>query len=606
MLNSFKRKKGVSESIPPLIFAFAAAILIFIILIMAARNIHREKAHMSRILSEKGAAIIRAVEAGARMGMMRMMWGGGQVQILLEEAASQDDILYLLVTNEDGVILAHSTPSGVGRSMDSKSWKDIVKSGPSEKWRIVKDASGKRAFEVYRHFRPMHGPGMGRRRGGDAFDSPSRRLCPEGLSRFGGKGGSEKDWCFANSPGSGGHLIFVGLNMQPFENAQRRDVRSIILISAFLALLGVAGFLALFWLNSYRSTRRMLQDASAFADEVVASLPVGLIAADPDGRIAFFNHAAEKITGRSRHDAIGRPVSQALGDDSAGLARFFEPGEQIVDKEMEWSFDGEATIPLSISASGIINEEGSYVGRILILRDLRELKQLQEQVRRQEKLSAIGGLAAGVAHEIRNPLSSIKGLASYFGGKFDEGSEDRETADVLEREADRLNRVVSQLLDFARPSDVKMKNSNVNRLIDHSVSLVRQDAKMKNIAILTEKDENLPEIPLDRDRIAQCLLNLYLNSIAAMDEGGALTVRSMKGPGNGVIIEVEDVGRGIESRDMNRIFDPYFTTKASGTGLGLAIVHKIIESHGADISVKSAPGRGTVFTISLKGDRRPE
>jgi two-component system sensor histidine kinase HydH len=256
-------------------------------------------------------------------------------------------------------------------------------------------------------------------------------------------------------------------------------------------------------------------------------------------------------------------------------------------------------VPLSISASRIVSDAGHFVGHILILRDLREVKRLQDEIRQKEKLAALGSLSAGVAHEIRNPLSSIKGLASYFGDKFEPGSSDREAAEVMVREVERLNRVVSELLDFARPSELSRRQTDIVDVLNHSVRLVQQDAGLHHIEIRLSTADDLPPLFLDPDRFSQCLLNLYLNAIEAMTNGGVLTVEAAIAPGGGLRITVTDTGPGIPEKYRSKIFDPYFTTKTTGTGLGLAIVYKIIEAHGGSISIESAPGGGTRFTVFL-------
>jgi two-component system sensor histidine kinase HydH len=273
-----------------------------------------------------------------------------------------------------------------------------------------------------------------------------------------------------------------------------------------------------------------------------------------------------------------------------------------LEEEMECAFGDDKPVPLSVSASKIVNEEGDFVGTIVILRDLGEVRSLQEEIRRKEKLAAVGSLAAGIAHEIRNPLSSIKGLATYFGNKFAETDEDKESAGVMVREVDRLNRVISELLEFARPSELKLKQANINELLEHSIRLVQQDAKSNNIELNFSATDNLPSVLLDPDRFSQALLNLHLNAIQAMHEGGVLSVKSTLGEEGEIKIEIADTGRGIPPEDLNKIFDPYFTTKTKGTGLGLAIVHKIVETHGGDIKIRSIPEKGTVFTISIPVD----
>jgi len=355
----------------------------------------------------------------------------------------------------------------------------------------------------------------------------------------------------------------------------------------------------MFWMQSYRSAKRSLQDTSAIADQVVTSLPVGLIATDKDGKIAFYNSAAERITGLNLAKARGKEPDRILPSHFCGLKESLDRGESISEKEMECEFTENKVVPVSISASKIINEEGKFVGQVLIIRDLGEVRRLQDEIRRKEKLAAIGDLAAGVAHEIRNPLSSIKGIASYYKSKFEDGSEDMEMAGVMIEEVDRLGRVISELLEFARPAKLNRKPSNMNELLEHSARLVQQEAMAKNVQIQLNLASDSAKADVDPDRLSQCFLNIYLNALQAMENGGQLTIASSIRNGGSVTIDIKDNGAGISADDLSKIFDPYFTTKPKGTGLGLAIVHKIIEAHQGLVKVRSATGQGTVFSIIL-------
>ncbi|SHK80940.1 two-component system, NtrC family, sensor histidine kinase HydH [Desulfatibacillum alkenivorans DSM 16219] len=590
-----KKSRDMDEwaPMPPLVVASASLILLAAVVAMTVRDINRQRHHMSYILSEKGAAIIRAVEAGARTGLMGMRWGGNQVQTLLEEAAGHPDILYIGIVDKDGKILAHSNSSKIGQTVPNRFSRDALKTTTSGLWRIVGVEKKVKAFEVYRAFCPLPGQGKMRGRGMTMHVDPNT-------------GQTRMDWCFSSKGDSSDQIIFVGLNMAPFENERSVDMRNTLLMAGLICLMGLGGFLALYWAQSYQVARRMLQDTSAFAKEVVTSLPVGLIAMDAAGRVAFFNHSAEIITGLSRMKTLGRDAKKIFSEHMEGLVYLLEPGISVTEQEIECEIKGKGVFPLSVSSSDILGEQGHYVSRIVILRDLREVRDLQEQVRRQEKLSAIGELAAGVAHEIRNPLSSIKGLATYFSQKFDKGSDDEEIAQGMAREVDRLNRVVSQLLDFARPSDLNLRPMDINELIPHSLKLVKQDALTKNINIISQPGGKPAFAMADADRLTQCLLNLYLNAMAAMNKGGVLTVRTAVEDSGDVRVEVEDTGKGIPSQDLNRIFDPYYTTKASGTGLGLAIVHKILEGHHARIKVESRPGQGTLVSMFIPGAKKAQ
>jgi two-component system sensor histidine kinase HydH len=395
-------------------------------------------------------------------------------------------------------------------------------------------------------------------------------------------------------------LIVAGLDVAPFQAAIRDDIRNTVIFSIILLLLGFGGFVSLFWMNSYRAAKRSLQDTSAFADEVVTHLPVGLIATDRQGRITFFNAAAERITGLAYAQAADRKPDSLLPEQLRGLAPALDSGDTIVEREMECAFSGGHVVPLSVSATRIVNEIGQFVGHVLILRDLGEVRRLKDEVRRQEKLAALGGLAAGVAHEIRNPLSSIKGLATFFQEQFADGSEAREAAGVMIREVDRLNRVISELLDFARPTDLNRRLSDLPPLINRSIQLIQQDAASQNITIEVHIPDDIRPVSIDPDRLTQCLLNLYLNALQAMPQGGTLTVGCHhEDGGRKVRITVGDTGEGIAAEHLDSIFNPYFTTKNKGTGLGLAIVHKIIEAHQAHLNVESIPGKGTRIMIEI-------
>ena len=219
-------------------------------------------------------------------------------------------------------------------------------------------------------------------------------------------------------------------------------------------------------------------------------------------------------------------------------------------------------------------------------------------MKRKEKLVALGHLAAGVAHEIRNPLSSIKGLAKYFAERAPAGGEAHQLAQVMAKEADRLNRVVSELLELVKPTHLALQAVDLNTLINHSLQLVSQDANSREIQLRFTANDTLPVIQADPDRLTQVLLNLYLNAIQAIGQHGVISV-TVSESGAGVKISVTDSGKGIAADQLEAIFTPYFTTKAEGTGLGLAVVHNIVEQHGGTIQVASQEGKGSTFTLWL-------
>jgi two-component system sensor histidine kinase HydH len=235
--------------------------------------------------------------------------------------------------------------------------------------------------------------------------------------------------------------------------------------------------------------------------------------------------------------------------------------------------------------------------------DLSELKRLEKEIQRHDRLVALGKMAAGVAHEVRNPLSSIKGFATLLGSKFKDGSQEHETANLLVHEAERLNRSITELLNYARPTTLKKEKINLGDLVSSSLKLVSSDAQALGVKTSLEIDSEVPEIEADMDRINQVLLNLYLNGLQAMEDSSSekeLKVSVQSDDTEGVIrIEVQDNGQGIPQESIDKVLDPYFTTKPKGTGLGLALAYKIIDEHNGTIRFKSTEGQGTVVSVTI-------
>jgi signal transduction histidine kinase len=211
-------------------------------------------------------------------------------------------------------------------------------------------------------------------------------------------------------------------------------------------------------------------------------------------------------------------------------------------------------------------------------------------------------MAPVVAHEIRNPLGSIKGAAQYLKGEATT-DEQQELLNVIVEGTDRLNTVVSQFLDYARPYKLSLKSQNINVIIQKAISIIAANKLVEKITIVKELDENIPYAEVDEQQIMQVILNIALNAIESMPWGGTLIFNTsgMELEDNGeIIITIRDTGTGISKKEIRDIFKPFFTTKERGVGLGLAICQKIIKEHGGQIGVKSIPARGTVFTIKLK------
>jgi len=564
--------------VPAWVLLGAVAVLLPIFAFMTMQNIHREKEFTTRLLVEKGGALIRSFEAGTRSGMMGMQRGGFQLQRLLTEMSQLPDIAHLAVTDAAGTIIAHSDLDRVGTEFGKG--LDYARLAQSKRldWRIVKGSDGAPVFEVFRKFEPT-GPPMGMMR------RPGMRRLPEGFE-------------FPPDPP---RVIFVGLDMTSIEEAQRSDVWHAILMGAILLLAGFAGIALLLLAQSHRAARTSLSRIKAFSDHVVENMPIGLVATDSRQRVAVFNQVAESVLQTSAANAIGSPAQQTLPAALWSQVEALEaPHTVVLEKEIDCMTRAGRAIPLEISAGRLTDADGHDLGSILLFKDLSEVRSLRSEIARTQRLATVGRLAAGVAHEIRNPLSSIKGFATYFRERYRDNEQDAQTASILIQEVDRLNRVVGQLLEFSRPINILPRPVRPDRLIADIAKLVEAQAQARGITVAVRHPADMPDVPLDGDRLNQVLLNLFLNGIEAMDRGGVLTVQAAQASdASRLEIRVSDTGTGIPPEDLAHIFEPYFTTKPSGTGLGLAIAHNIVEAMGGEIAVQSTSGTGTTFTLKL-------
>ena len=622
--------------ISPWLLVGSALILSLAIAFWAVKNTRQERENMVRNLLERSGALIWAMEGSARagMGMQRTAF---YLQFMMEEMGRQPDIMYLAVITPQGDIVAHNNPAFIGKRLYSSEEMAKLEPAPGIQWRFLPSKNGGRMFEAYKLFIPLpclpnmaphdrknpgHKPGqMGMMHGRE-------QSAPPVIIR-GPWGGGPRIWFLeqrpegASGPRSmapapaaqgGGLTVVVGLDTASFESALVTGERNTLFTALLVGLLGLGGFLSLFWAQSYKMSRRMLLDTRAFADEVIGSLPLGLIILDASGTVAQVNAVAESMLGCEKARLLGQKAGELPGAYWADIKQRVQGGKAVLEEEHALSLacgqvEEGGAIPVSISASGIINEEGEVLGTLYLLRDLREVKRLQAELRRSERLSTLGNMAARVAHEIRNPLSSIKGFATYLGTR--QGDEaDVEAARTMIGEVDRLNRVVSELLDFARPSNLNIAPAALGEILDRTIRLACMDADAKGVSL--HRAEADPEsasvllaqsasalLAVDAERITQALLNLVLNAVQATDRGGSVTLTALPPERGFSVLCITDTGKGMTPEILGQAFNPYFTTKATGTGLGLSIVAKIIEDHQGEIHMASTPGQGASVTIRL-------
>jgi signal transduction histidine kinase len=252
-------------------------------------------------------------------------------------------------------------------------------------------------------------------------------------------------------------------------------------------------------------------------------------------------------------------------------------------------------------AAAIANQLAVAVENAGLYEDLRrsyaELERAQHRLVQRERLAALGELAAVVAHEVRNPLGVIFNSLGSLRRLVRPTGDAKLLLDIVGEEADRLNRIVGDLLDFARPSTPELRPERLEQVVEEAVSVALSQHRAP-VEIARELDPAVPPVPMDARLVRQAVLNIAMNAVQAMPRGGRLTLRTRRGA-DAVLLEIEDSGAGIPEEVGPRIFEPFFTTKASGTGLGLAVVKRIVEGHGGTVAVRSRPGAGAVFALSF-------
>jgi two-component system sensor histidine kinase HydH len=554
-------------------FIGAVATLLVILCFYAYRQIERERERMLGDLRLKGTTLIHSLEAGARVGMVGMMGGRQQLQILLDEAARDPQILVIEVVSEEGKVLSSTQQARVGTITNDPQLRQVLASGQL----LTSHTEG--VFRLLAPFRPS------------TIDAESARRMQEMMRQMMGRAAEE----FLPPMNL---AIRVDLSMAVVEAALREEMGKAILTALICFSGGAAALYFILLAQDYRSVKRALQEMRTYTQRVVESMADGLLSVDVEGRITTVNPRTCQLLALSAKDLEGRAFAQVFSRTALALDPVLTHGLPLEEREIAWvSSSGEA-VPLAVSVTPLTGDQGEVLGAVVLLRDLRTLKALQQRVERTERLASLGRLAAGVAHEIRNPLGAIRGLVQYFQATWKEDSEQRLYLDVIVREVDRLNRVVSDLVEFARPRELRREPHDLVDIVRHAVTLVQSDVRAKGIHIVHDLDATLPPLLVDRDLVLQALLNILLNAIEAMESGGTLRVR-LADRLEWVELAIQDTGRGIPPEHLGRLFDPFFTTKPQGTGLGLAIAHSVIQAHDGEIIIDSTPGVGTMVTIRL-------
>jgi two-component system, NtrC family, sensor histidine kinase PilS len=347
---------------------------------------------------------------------------------------------------------------------------------------------------------------------------------------------------------------------------------------------------------------RDLADYRLFNDRIIESMRSGLVTTNLRGEIITFNRAAEEITGYKTNDVRGENIFKVFGD----IEKQIEVGlESIRTRSRLPRFDiGCKTadgreIHLGFSVAPLVDEAENSRGYVLTFQDLTEVMELEREVRRQERLAALGKMAAGLAHEIRNPLASMRGSVQVLASELSLSTDQSQLMEIVLRESDRLNRIVSDFLTYARPPKIEKSVIELGALLSETVALLRNNPELRPDQVIIEQYPSTPtHYNGDPNQIRQIFWNLSRNALQAMPFGGELRVTLDAKPSREVSIKFTDTGQGMSREQKERLFEP-FNSSSGGTGLGMAIVYQLVRDHNGKINVESEAGEGTSISIKL-------
>ena len=428
--------------------------------------------------------------------------------------------------------------------------------------------------------------------------------CSMALGRDGGMAGAAMSTILYAGIVSADHLGIIGTGIG------RVEPSTLIFQLGFRAL----GFFAVAFLGAYLSERlkAVQQELEEKTDSlrrlkrlnelVVSSIRSGLATTDLEGRLVSFNTAAEDLTQRRFSQVLGLPIGEVMGTDLWALvsgADFTQDARPLRHEDCVMLPDGTMRF-LGFSVSPLQDEQRQRLGYIVSFQDLTEIKRLEEEVRLNERMAAVGQMAAGIAHEIRNPLTSMRGSVEILSCRLNLPESERRLLDILLRESDRLNKFVEDFLNFARPRDSARQRVDVAGLLRDSVTLLlnNPEVKGKHSVALAEVTQDI-QILANPDQLRQVFWNLAQNGIRAMPQGGTLTIAAEPSADGWANIIFRDEGVGMTGDQKARLFQPFQAGFAGGTGLGLSIVYQIVKDHGGKIQVASESGKGTSVILQF-------
>ncbi|KPJ53961.1 hypothetical protein AMJ39_02490 [candidate division TA06 bacterium DG_24] len=355
---------------------------------------------------------------------------------------------------------------------------------------------------------------------------------------------------------------------------------------------------------------RELHEARLTTDDILQNMGSGLVTVDLDGKIVYFNRNAELLlecAGRLHHDEVlGAELPERVAPFRDHLMSVVRDGTEEVRAEVDIQTEGGSTRSLGLSTTVLYDREGRRHGAMAVFRDITQVKEIEERLRLADRMAALGELAAGIAHEIRNPMGSIRGCIEMLADDLQLRGEHKRLMELIIKESDRLNDTIDNFLRFARSTPPAFYDVDISGVVDDAIRLAEAHPAYRNeIRVECAVSSRPIHLEADPERVRQALFNLLLNAFRAIKGSGTVRIEVSVSPDeSALVIACEDDGVGISPEEHPRIFEPFYSGSGEGTGLGLAIVHRIVEEHGGTISVESKPNEYTRFVLALPLTRR--
>ncbi len=559
-------QKTFTLSKPAFILLLISVMLTGILAVVTVKNTNRSQDLMELSFLRQGTTMIQAFEAGTRTSMLfRKSTGHNPLEDLATEVLEDKGIAFIRIVDEDNAVIVsqgnvsqailekYTSLKEVGdRPVYSISWPDNL-------------------FVISKQFKPvastLHGMSMMEKRW--------------------------EQWNLTFKP-KGQMYISVGFYTNEYQETRQQDLYHTIFMLAMLLLLFFAGLYFLFLYQRMRVTHATLLNTQLYANNVLESIPDSLITLDQEGHVVSCNRNAETLLKRSLPDIVGQDI---LNIFPACPPETLTAQDNVIEKDADLPVPNGTSVPVKMGSAQLKDHLGKKIGRVLVMRDLGEIRSMEQQLEQSRRLAALGAMAAGIAHEVRNPLGTLRGLAHFFGSEDGASDACKEYSKFMISEVDRLNQLVTELLQFGAPREIHFDKVDVAAMVGKVITLLEKDFADKKINF-AQKYEDSTELYGDPDLLIQTLLNLLNNSIQATPPGGTISL-DIGCDRETCRLSVSDTGTGMSKETESKMFDPFFTTKKSGNGLGLAVSHRIVERHNGFFEINSVVNVGTTITMVL-------